>query len=118
MKKILEAVTAAYIEAVYFTDTGDSEQPDSSIEPSNEFYLRANSDCCAFLQLCIERGLISEYQGTWESFGHNFWITRNGHGTGFWDRGMGEIGDKLTKSANTMGEAWTYEGDDGLLYFG
>jgi hypothetical protein len=28
--------------------------------------------------------------------GHDYWLTRNGHGTGFWDRGLGEVGDKLT----------------------
>jgi hypothetical protein len=31
-----------------------------------------------------------------EQIGHDFWLTRNGHGAGFWDRGLGEIGDKLT----------------------
>ena len=32
-----------------------------------------------------------------EQIGHDFWLTRNGHGAGFWDRGLGEVGDKLTK---------------------
>ena len=35
--------------------------------------------------------------------GHDFILTRNGHGTGFWDRGLGEIGDTLTKWAQTFG---------------
>lgn len=29
--------------------------------------------------------------------GHDLWLTRNGHGAGFWDRDLGELGDRLTK---------------------
>lgn len=36
--------------------------------------------------------------------GHDFALTRNGHGTGFWDRGYGEVGDRLTESARAYGE--------------
>lgn len=28
--------------------------------------------------------------------GHDFWFTRNHDGVGFWDRDLGEIGEKLT----------------------
>lgn len=39
--------------------------------------------------------------------GHDFWLTRNGHGTGFWDRGYpDEIGDALTVAAHAFGEAY------------
>lgn len=40
---------------------------------------------------------------TWGQFGHDFWLTRNGHGAGFWDRGLGEFGDILSKWADTFG---------------
>ena len=48
--------------------------------------------------------------------GHDFWLTRNHHGAGFWDRGYGEIGDKLTEIAHGFGESDLYLGDDGLIY--
>lgn len=46
-----------------------------------------------------------------EQFAHDFWLTRNGHGAGFWDRGLGELGDKLTKLAKTFGECnlWLHD---------
>jgi len=50
--------------------------------------------------------------------GHDFWLTRNGHGAGFWDRGLGELGDKLTSISKQFGESNLYEGDDGKLYLG
>ena len=49
--------------------------------------------------------------------GHDFWLTRNHHGAGFWDRGHpDDIGDKLTKLAHGFGDADLYLGDDGLIY--
>ena len=30
--------------------------------------------------------------------GHDYWLTRNGHGAGFWDRDLGKVGDELTKA--------------------
>ena len=49
--------------------------------------------------------------------GHDFWLTRNGHGAGFWDRGLGEIGDKLSTAAEVYGSVDAYIGDDGRVYF-
>jgi hypothetical protein len=37
--------------------------------------------------------------------GHDFWLTRNGHGAGFWDRGMGMLGDELTAACKPYGSA-------------
>lgn len=48
--------------------------------------------------------------------GHDFWLTRNGHGAGFWDRGMGAVGDRLTASAKAYGGATLYIGDNGRLH--
>jgi hypothetical protein len=48
--------------------------------------------------------------------GHDFWLTRNRHGAGFWDRGLGDLGDKLTAAAHTYGESNLYVGDDGQVY--
>ena len=48
--------------------------------------------------------------------GHDFWLTRNGHGAGFWDRGLGDRGQRLTDEAHVYGEATAYVGDDGLIY--
>ena len=41
--------------------------------------------------------------------GHDFWLTRNGHGAGFWDRFMDEPGERygriLTEQAKPYGES-------------
>ena len=48
--------------------------------------------------------------------GHDFWLSRNGHGTGFWDRGHGARGDKLHAATKPYGEVNLFVGDDGLIY--
>ncbi len=52
-----------------------------------------------------------------EQAGHDFWLTRNRHGSGFWDRDLpDEIGDALTEAAHAFGETGLYVGDDGQIY--
>jgi hypothetical protein len=50
-----------------------------------------------------------------EHAGHDFWLTRNGHGTGFWDREVGPVGERLTEACKQFGEEWVYLGDDGTI---
>lgn len=50
---------------------------------------------------------------------HDFWLTRNGHGAGFWDGGYKKSkGEKLTKIAKQFGEITPYIGNDGKIYLG
>ncbi len=48
--------------------------------------------------------------------GHDFWLTRNGHGAGYWDRGLGNAGEALSEAAKRCGETDLYVGDDQLIY--
>lgn len=48
--------------------------------------------------------------------GHDFWLTRNGHGAGFWDGDWPEHGDKLTDACKQYPEVDLYIGDDDLIY--
>jgi hypothetical protein len=31
----------------------------------------------------------------WDVLGHDLWLSAGGHGTGFWDRGLSKLGDRL-----------------------
>ena len=57
-----------------------------------------------------------EYGYTLDQAGHDFWLTRNRHGAGFWDRNLGEVGDQLTDAAHDYPEITLYPGDDGKIY--
>jgi hypothetical protein len=63
---------------------------------------------------------LQEYRetGRTEDFaGQDFVLSRNGHGTGFWDRGAGDVGDRLHRAAKVYGDGSLYLGDDGRIYF-
>lgn len=47
--------------------------------------------------------------------GHDFILTRNGHGIGFWERGLGELGDNLTKASKNYGSCNLEINDDNTL---
>lgn len=43
--------------------------------------------------------------------GSDYWFTRNGHGVGFWDRDLGDVGDMLSDAARDAGEVHVWFGD-------
>ena len=48
---------------------------------------------------------------------HDWVLTRNGHGAGFWDGGWAApYGEQLTALCKAQGEIEAYVGDDGLVY--
>ncbi len=52
-----------------------------------------------------------------EMAGHDFWLTRNGHGAGFWDGDWPDgANERLTEASEAFGEIDLYVGDDGLIY--
>ena len=72
------------------------------------------ADCSAFLA-----SFESEIGGLLEQAGHDLWLTRNGHGSGFWDCGRPwskDAAKKMTDAAHALGESDLYIGDDGLLH--
>ncbi len=52
---------------------------------------------------------------TISQFVHDFWLTRNGHGAGFWD-GDYQNGERLTELSSEYGAVDLYVGDDKKIY--
>ena len=86
IKNPIRKMEAAYIEAVYFTDTGDSEQPTPDAELTDLFRAQAYLHCRDFFWAMTEDLNLNPNDFDWSQIGHDLWLTRNGHGTGFWDR--------------------------------
>jgi len=83
---INDKMTAAYIEAIYFTETGDVGQPDSDAELSAQTCHEAWAACHRLRLACAGHDGIDLSQFDAAQIGHDLWLTRNGHGAGFWDR--------------------------------
>lgn len=106
-----------YVECALWSsidDNGDSlDMYDVSIDCHNAML----NDCRLFAQ----RGQNYEYLMealehagyNLNKAGHDFWLTRNHHGAGYWDRGLGEVGKRLTYAAEVEGSVDLYVSDDG-----
>ena len=69
-------------------------------------------DCEAF-----QRDNADDISNDRERAGHDFWLTRNRHGAGFWDGDWPhDAGERLTEAAHAYGSVDLYVGDDGLIY--
>lgn len=95
-----------------------------------ETFARIVADCKQFQELyadLLTRAYETESDKAYteSSAGHDFYLTRNGHGAGFWDRGLGDVGDELSDccgwksrdKAHPFPELDVYVGDDGKVYF-
>ena len=117
----LDEFTSSYIETMLWSSNDESDERGG--EPldknygaddlSDEAIARCFADCAAF-QAVNSDNLATRSAG---QGGHDFWLTRNGHGAGFWDGDWEkEIGQALTKSAKEFGEENPYVGDDGQIH--
>ena len=110
-----------YVIAALWSTTDDEGEPlDATYDEDDlapETRAAAERVCRDFVELAVGDGLAPTLEGMGpEQAGHDLWLTREGHGAGFWDRGLGERGDRLTKWAKTFGSADWYVGDDGKIY--
>ncbi len=122
MTTTLSTFTRAYIECALWSSTDDNDEPldaNYSIDDlAPETLAKMQADCESFESEWSEA--IAEYrEDTGEGatqIGHDFWLTRNRHGAGFWESNS-QWGQVLTTAChNYFGECNLYVGDDGLIY--
>jgi hypothetical protein len=124
--KRIEAMLTGYIECALWSSI--DEQPDGNGGPpmddnygpedvSEETMEASRKDCAAFLWYNRKdiRAFMEITGRDYPTVGHDFWLTRNGHGAGFWDRGAGEAGDRLSDAADVYGEVYLYAFDGKVL---
>lgn len=123
----LDVFTEAYIECMLFTDDTSLRSDGSdwrdyplTVRDINQESLSKIREACRDFVTANEHlllGAIALRTGyAWPQAGHDFWLTRNRHGAGYWDRGLGEVGAKLTDAAHACGEMYVYRGGDGKIY--
>lgn len=110
----LQTVLDAYIECALWSTPASEwdgceflDQTDRSLHSKTLADMEA--DCKLFLSLMPENSIPDA------QLGHDFWLTRNFHGAGFWDRGLGGVGEQLTQLAKQFGEFELYVDDDGYI---
>ncbi len=119
----LQDFTAAFIECLYFADTGEPDQPANDANISPETMLDIEADCRSFWRrfgCYVDAADCDRGNGEWSKAsqaGHDFYLTRNGHGAGFWDGDWSKpYADMLTDGAEAYGPFDIGQGEDGLIY--
>lgn len=115
----LDEFTAQYIETALWSSTDESDESGGNPLEDNysvdniaeEAIAEMKADCEKFQEMAGEM-----IDGRESDAGHDFWLTRNGHGAGFWDGDWPEHGDALTAISEKFGETSLYVGDDGAVY--
>lgn len=126
MRIIVEVRGTMLVQAVrtllWSETTDDGEPLDTLYAPehvSHTTMLELTQDVVGFVNMVInslDKRLWELVKNDPEQAGYDFILSRNGHGTGFWDRGNGYLGDALHEYAKTFGTMNLYVGNDGLLY--
>lgn len=109
----------AYVECALWSSTDDDGNP-----MDDSYYVEDLHPECLDDMRAECREFYAAHSDRWSdldgyndvSAGHDFWLTRVGHGAGFWDRGLGELGEQLTAAARASGSRDLYVGDDGKVY--
>ena len=107
----------SYLETALWSSMGDDGRPlddEYSVDDiSPEAMAAMRADCDAFIESNWD--ILDKYPA--DLCGHDFWLTRNRHGAGFWDGDYEpEDGRKLTECSHGYGDCYLYVGDDGLIY--
>lgn len=120
----LDEFTAAYLRAMFWTELAHYELPAGPFEDiytESEYLPRldagdlreALADCARFQ--VKTRALLLDADDAdselMESAGADFWLTRNGHGVGFWSRPemYGDTrAEYLNRIASSFGEVWVH----------
>jgi hypothetical protein len=105
------------ITALWSSSDQDGEHFDKNYDIediSEESISEAQKDCESFQEKAGE--ILDNYEDS--KCGHDFWLTRNGHGSGFWDKDFYSEKDKesLTKISKEFSQVDMYLGDDGKIY--
>ena len=113
----LESFLTAYIECALWSSVDDRENPmDKLYSAENiapETLAQMQSDCLKFYS---ENELEPLAQREQIQAGHDFWLTRNCHGCGFWDGDWPEPqATLLTTAAHEFGMSDLYV-DNGKIY--
>ena len=88
---------------------------------SDELRRKSTDDCQKFYQEnAVDLASVGQIEGwpAMEMAGHDFWLTRNGHGVGFLDRydWPEGVAERLDEAARRYGEVYLYVGADRKIH--
>jgi hypothetical protein len=108
IETIVDQILDGYLEAALFSSDDDNGDPlDSNYDSGNfsPITVEDAKDDCEKLAELMESATTADNREmlqaaldaqSAEQIGHDFWLTRNHHGSGFWDGDYEDFGDQIT----------------------
>ncbi len=113
----LDEFTRQYVETALWSSNDDHDQPldkNYGHEDIDDATLAQMIADCAAFQFTHGDRMDRDRNQDRSDGGHDFWLTRNGHGAGFWDGDWGKHdGDILSGASKQFGEVNLYVTDAG-----
>lgn len=111
----LDTFTRQYLETALWSTTDDDDEPLDGLYGIDDFddetLADAIADCAAF-----QADNAADINGRDSRAGHDFWLTRNHHGAGFWDGDWpNDAGHRMTLASHAYGSVDLYV-CDGKVY--
>jgi hypothetical protein len=117
----LDTFTRAFFETALWSSTDNSN--DQGGEPLDKNYSISDLDPASVEKLAKDCEQFQDENSDdlsgadLATAGHDFWLTRNRHGAGFWDGDYPEPqATRLTDASHAYREVDLYIGDDGIIY--
>lgn len=114
----INEIVKHYLYAALWTAELDSKH-DADDFGFGEQYYEAVRDIGDFLNKAVRfLGPYEEHFGkeTESQLGHDFWLSRNGHGAGFFDHSLGGSEQELQKIARAFSERYVFESEAGNVF--
>lgn len=116
----MQETTRVYLTTALWSSSDENGEPldkQYDILDISERTIRQSAiDIRAFLVLCEKQEIAWEQEGDLNKLMHDFWLTRNRYGAGFWDGDYLVWGEKLTEIAHMFPEVGLYVGDDDKIH--
>lgn len=103
----MDLIVNQYMATAVWVDA-DENVDYMAIHPDS--WATARIDCENFYNKALAAGYLADVTDPTD-IGHNLWLSRNGHGSGFFDKDF-MFSTELQILARQMGEKCLYEGDD------
>ena len=126
MELDIEAMLGAYVECALWSSTDNASESGGAPLDASYSADDIHPDTLATMRRDVESFAMANAADilTWnagrttpeEQAGYDLWLTRNGHGCGFWEDEWQEVGARLTDAAHALGTFDLYIGGDDRIH--
>lgn len=111
----IEDILDGYIQCALWIEEFDDKYSFDDVDDKTLNFAR--KEIGDFLDQLEEEEILDVLQSEIDNsqIGHDFWLTRNGHGAGFWDRDLEDVGKIASKVSEKFQNRYVYE-QNGKIY--